>query len=510
VGVSPWVRTVRTASGATAVQVVWSKRGGVLDLEHVGSAHDDVELTMLRHAAAARIHAGQEPFDLSGQGQVPPVGAGSFPIVASRAARVWQSLRTAWEAVGFGAAIHDEVFWQMVAARVVEPVSKADSLRVLGELGTCKVPSYRTVENCLDRCVKRDYRSDLEVACAAHVGAENLRLCLYDVTTLYWETDTADEFRIPGYSKERRLEPQIIVGLLTDAHGFPLLVRAFEGNKAETKTIVPVLEEFRRANPDAKITVVADAGMMSEKNLNDLEDAGYQFIVGGRIPEEPGIVRLWRIEHPGVELTDQQIFSSTRTGTKKRPRAWRVWYQYRTERAKKNLHGIEASVAKAEQIVAGTVSAKKNRFLKDTGGRLQIDAELVASARLRAGIRSYVTNLDADPQFIINTYHQLYQVEAAFRMSKHDLRARPAFHYKRERIEAHLTIVFAALAIGRWLESVTGISLRAFLHAVRPIRQVTLDINGTPVTGEDTITDAARQALAAIDQATPAHVTKHA
>jgi len=488
---------------------VWSRRGGVLDLEHVGSAHDDVELVALRRVAAARIHAGQEALDLDGGGQCPPVGAGSFPIVASRAVRVWQALVAAWQVLGFGAAIHDEVFWQLVAARVVEPVSKADSLRVLTELGMCKVPSYRTVENCLDRCVERDYRSHLEAACAAYVGANNLRLCLYDVTTLYWETDIPDEFRIPGYSKERRLEPQIIVGLLTDSRGFPLLVRAFEGNRAETKTIVPVLEEFRARNPHAKITVVADAGMMSEKNLRDLEDAGYQFIVGGRIPEEPGAVRLWRIEHPDQDLTDRQIFSSTRTGTKTTPRAWRIWYQYRAERAKKNLHGIEASVTKAEAIIAGTASSKKNRFLKDTGGRLQIDADLVASAKLRAGIRSYITNLDADPQFIIDTYHQLYQVEASFRMSKHDLRARPAFHYKRERIEAHLTIVFAALAIGRWIESVTDMSLRAFLHAVRPIRQVTLNVNGTPITGEDAISPTAHQALDAISAARP-QVTKPA
>ncbi len=70
-------------------------------------------------------------------------------------------------------------------------------------------------------------------------------LVLYDVTTLYFETDTADEFRIPGFSKERRLEPQITIGLLVDGTGFPLMVQAFEGNKAETTTMLPTIDAFK-------------------------------------------------------------------------------------------------------------------------------------------------------------------------------------------------------------------------------------------------------------------------
>ena len=62
-------------------------------------------------------------------------------------------------------------------------------------------------------------------------------LLLYDVSTLYFETDTGDGFREPGFSKERRLDPQITIGLLTDSSGFPLMVEAFEGNKAETATM---------------------------------------------------------------------------------------------------------------------------------------------------------------------------------------------------------------------------------------------------------------------------------
>jgi Transposase DDE domain len=131
------------------------------------------------------------------------------------------------------------------------------------------------------------WRDALASACAAHVGLGPATLVLYDVTTLYFETDEGDGFREPGFSKERRLEPQITVGLLTDVRGFPLQVHAFEGNTAETKTILPVIEAFAAAHGLPEVTVVADAGMLSEANLAAIEDAGLRFIVGARIPDVP-------------------------------------------------------------------------------------------------------------------------------------------------------------------------------------------------------------------------------
>ena len=107
---------------------------------------------------------------------------------------------------------------------------------------------------------------------------------LFDVSTLYFETDTGDGFREPGFSKERRLEPQITIGLLTDAAGFPLAVEAFEGNRAETATMLPVINAFKAAHKLRDVTVVADAGMISEANQVDLQAAGLSYILGARIP----------------------------------------------------------------------------------------------------------------------------------------------------------------------------------------------------------------------------------
>ena len=107
----------------------------------------------------------------------------------------------------------------------------------------------------------------------------------YDMSTLYFETDAGDGFREPGFSKERRLEPQITIGLLAGQDGFPLMVSAFEGNKAETKAMLPVIEAFMAAHQLPDITAVADAGMISEANQKDIEAAGLSFILGN--PRRP-------------------------------------------------------------------------------------------------------------------------------------------------------------------------------------------------------------------------------
>jgi hypothetical protein len=92
------------------------------------------------------------------------------------------------------------------------------------------------------------------------------------------------------------------------------------------------------------------------------------------------------------------------------------------------------------------VSIKRNRFVQLTGATKTINRDLEAKARALAGLKGYVTNVEAPTaEYVMGACHQLWQIEKSFRMSKSDLRARPVFHYKRDSIEAHLTIVFAAL-----------------------------------------------------------------
>jgi hypothetical protein len=484
------------------VQVVWSSRRGSREIEHLGSAHDAAELEVLKAAAQQRIAAGQLELGLG----LKPGGGGPLPITSSRMGHLLDALEHAYRVLGLeDAAGGDEVFRHLVLARIIEPVSKLDSLRVLEEAGVAPV-SYATVKRRLPAYAQEAWRQRLSAACAAHARLGPASLVLYDVSTLYFETDQGDGFREPGFSKERRLEPQITIGLLTGQDGFPLMVSAFEGNKAETKTMLPVIKKFMAAHRLPDVTVVADAGMISEANQKAIEAAGLSFILGMKIPDVPYQVAQWRREHPGEEIIDGHVFTQPWPAgpSSKRRDQW-IYYQYKADRARRTLRGIDEQVAKAAKAVAGLAPVKRNRFIAIDGAAKSVNRDLEAKARTLAGIKGYVTNLAACPDgtpvtadFVIGSYHRLFETEKSFRMSKHDLQARPIYHRKRESIEAHLTIVFAALAVSRWIEAQTGWSIRKFVKTARRYRTIEIQAGQQTITAADPLPDDLRQALEAI------------
>jgi len=501
--VSPYLRTVKTSSGATAVQIVHSSRRGSRDIEHLGSAHDDAELELLKAAARQRLAAGQGELDLGLDAGAP---GGPLPITATRMGCLLDVLDRAYRVLGFDqAAGGDEAFRQLVLARIIEPVSKLDSARVLEEAGLAPVP-YRTVTRRLRVFAKDTFRQQISAACAAHARLGRASLVLYDVSTLYFETDEGDGFRESGFSKERRLEPQITIGLLTGADGFPLMVSAFEGNKAETRTMLPVIESFMAAHDLPDVTIVADAGMVSDANRRDIENAGLSFILGARIPDVPYPVAQWRREHPDEPIPDGHIFTLRWPALEASGRRDQViYYQYKADRARRTLRGIDEQVRKAEQAVAGKTPVKRNRFIRLAGGTRAVNRELETKARDLAGLKGYVTNLRACPdgtpvtaQFVISAYHQLFQIEKSFRMAKSDLQAR-VYHRKRDSIEAHLTIVLAALAVSRWIEHQTGWSIRRFVKTARRYRTIQISAGEHIITAADPLPQELRQAIETIN-----------
>jgi hypothetical protein len=181
-----YVRTVTTSSGATAVQIVYSSRRGSRRIDHLGSAHSPEEVEALKAAARQRLAAGQGELDLGLTLAEAAASGGPLEIVASRMGHLWDALSSAYELLGFtDASGGDAVFRDLVLARIVEPTSKLDSLRVLEEVGVDPV-SYRTLERRLPGYAAPGFRQSLAAACAAHAGLGPATLVLYDVSTLYF------------------------------------------------------------------------------------------------------------------------------------------------------------------------------------------------------------------------------------------------------------------------------------------------------------------------------------
>ena len=376
---SPYLRQVKTASGATAVQVVAKDHGVRRIVEHLGSAHDEAELAALMRLGRQRLLAGQQVLDLGPAlnddadevgGQAPgDGGAVRRPqIISRRSAWLIEAIRSAYRRLGLGEAVGgDRAFEQMAAARLIEPTSKAQVPRVLGDLGLEPV-TVRTLFRSLGRCGQRGYRESISGALFEHVtSASGLALCLYDVTTLYFEAEKEDDLRRVGYSKERRVDPQVIVGLLVDRGGFPLRIGCWEGSKAETTTIIPIVEAFQQAHSIEELVIVADAGMLSAANLTALDEAKLRFIVGARTTRAPGDLEA-HFRWSGDAFTDGQLIdtitpkrgSNTERDKSLRaepvwdpveyPGSWRAVWAYSKKRAARDTRTLTAQANRARAI----------------------------------------------------------------------------------------------------------------------------------------------------------------
>ncbi|MDG4793337.1 IS1634 family transposase [Micromonospora sp. WMMD1082] len=546
-----WIRRVRTASGATAVQIAESVGGRRRIVAHVGSARTEAELGLLLSRARELLaDPGQGEFELGIEPVAPratlvgPAGdaalldadgspergpaAVAAPRVVSTASRVlYDVLASVFTALGFD-AVGDRVFRDLVIARIVEPTSIRDTGRVLTDLG-CKPASEKTMRRTLTRAHTGAYRDQIAQLCFAHaMSSGDVSLCLYDVTTLYFEADKEDDLRKVGYSKERRVDPQIVVGLLVDRHGFPLEIGCFAGNKAETLTLLPVIRQFQARHQITGMVIVADAGMLSATNLRELDEAGLGFIVGSRTTKAPIDLESHYRWH-GDYFTDGQIIDTItpRTGTNRdndpalkaepvwNPRthtsSWRAVWAYSATRAVRDNKTLNAQEAKARAVIAGEKTTRTPRFVTINGNTRTLDEASLARARKLVGLKGYVTNIGhhvMSPSNVISNYHDLWHVEQSFRMSKTDLAARPMFHHTKDAIEAHLTIVFTALAVTREVQNRTGLAIRNVLRQLRPLRSATLAINNATQTFPPQIDPDQQAIINALTPSGPQALTK--
>ena len=291
----------------------------------------------LKAAARQRLAGGQDELDLGLEPRSPQAVAragGPLPITSSRMGHLWDALAHAYDVLGFDAAAGgDEVFRQLVLARIIEPTSKLDSLRVLAEVGV-HAAVLRHAQPSPARLRRDGWRQQAGRSLRGpHARWARRRLVLYDVWTLYFETDAGDGFREPGFSKERRLEPQITIGLLTDAAGFPLMVEAFEGNRAETTTMLPTIRAFMAAHRLRG----RDRGGGRRDGLGGQpardRGAGLSFILGARSPTSPTWCK-WRRHHPDEPIPDGLVLTQPwPAGPNDHRRDQVIYYQYKHDRA---------------------------------------------------------------------------------------------------------------------------------------------------------------------------------
>lgn len=274
------------------------------------------------------------------------------------------------------------------------------------------------------------------------------------MTTLYFETEDEDDLRKIGFSKDGKFQkPRIMLGLLVGQNGYPIGYDIFEGNTFEGHTLLPTIENIQKKYGFTKPIVVADAALLSNKNMKNLANQKYQFILGARIKNESEEIKQ-EILKQSKGLRDGQSFSVKKSdGT-------RLIITYSDKRQTKDFHNRERGLLKLRQKVKSGKLTKEsinnrgyNKFLILKGEvELHIDEDKVKEDQNWDGLKGYITNTRLSPKKITENYRHLWQIEKAFRISKTDLRIRPIYHYRKRRIEAHICIAFVAYTIYKELE----------------------------------------------------------
>jgi transposase len=296
------------------------------------------------------------------------------------------------------------------------------------------------------------------------------------MTTLYFEASEEDDYRIAGFSKDgKHQQPQIMIGLLVSNHGYPIGYQIFQGNTSETKTLIPVLEAFRDKFNIDKPIIVADAALLSEKNIHALQQNGYEYILGARLKNESEDIKQ---TVRGLEVeADKPKELKNKYG--------RLIVSYSAKRAVNDRRNREKGLKRLEKKVKSGKLTKEhinnrgyNKYLELFGEvNITINYNKYEADSVWDGLKGYVTNTQLSRKNVIGNYSQLWQVEKAFRISKTDLRIRPIFHRLKNRIEAHICICFTAYAIYKELERLlkknnVDLSAEKAIEQIKEIRQL--------------------------------------
>lgn len=393
-------------------------------------------------------------------------------------------LNKVFDRIGFN-KIEDDIFRQLVLSRLSCPGSKAATVEYLKnhfdeDVSLNKI--YRYLDKLSDGL--QDIIQDISILHTRQILGDNIGVLFYDVTTLYFETDKEDDLRKTGFSKEgRHSNPQIILGLLVSLQGYPLSYSIHAGNKYEGHTMLPIVREFVKKHNLSDFVVVADSGLMTESNLSEMDELGYRYIVGARIKNESKQVKQWILSQPKV---DNQVVELDKGSNR------RLLVGYTESRARKDAHNRQKGVRRLEKMYKrGTLSKEHinkrgyNKFLSiNNDVQIAINYHKIAEDAAWDGLKGYLTNTDLPKENIYNAYHNLWNVELAFRIAKSKIEIRPIFHFTRKRIEAHISICFVALKTYKELERVLkmnniSMSVNKVLNLAKTITtiQVKLPLN---------------------------------
>ena len=355
-----FVRRKPNKSGTYSVQVVMKDRGRYVVVRSFGSSSDESELLRLEQKANQyiRTYGGQTVIDFD------------HPDAEEERARLFSSIQSIvqngphlildriYDGIGFG-DLGSEMLRDLVVSRVCCPRSKLATTDYLRRYRGKEI-DISVIYRFMDK-LDEPFRQRVQQISVEHtrrILGGKIGIVFYDVTTLYFETAREDALLTPDISKDgKTAESQIVLGLLVSMDGYPLAYSIFNGSQYEGRTMIPLIDDLVSRFGLTDFVVVADAGLLSRKNIDLLKAAGYKFILAGRIKKESESVRDWVFSLP----KDPAIFHETEINGDER-----IIVSYSDARARKDANNRERGIARLRKSYASGKSTRRTSTSVDT------------------------------------------------------------------------------------------------------------------------------------------------
>ncbi len=374
-----------------------------------------------------------------------------------------------YDEVGFrhifkNCSVSSSVMKDIVMARLSKPCSKRSSCELLERdfgISIALEKIYRMMDaltpkriNCLQDIAWNHTRELL---------TEEIKVMFYDCTTLYFESFTEDELRRFGYSKDHKFnQGQVLLALMVTREGLPVGYEVFPGNMYEGDTFKYAIEKIKTRYKVNRVVIVADSGLLSKPNIELLEKEKLEFILGARLKS---LSDKWQdriLDNTGYEKLEKEgevLRITTYNYVKDR----RLIVTHSTFRAEKDRRDREKAIDKLRQKLEKSKRPEtlisnygyKKYLTVDGEVKVRVNEEKLERESLWDGLHGVFTNIkakDMDAQEILGQYHGLWQVEESFRITKHDLKVRPVFHWSAKRVQSHIAICFVAFSLIRFLQ----------------------------------------------------------